>query len=309
MTRYVVVLETRNYIVGEANAPSGLYRSVDGGPWTHLGWTNVRCFGLGLSARSNETLFLACGNGVLRSQDQGNTWRVMTDWRITEVLAVVSAYQTNHVCAATAHGVWESTDGGDTWEPRQAGLTVPNDTFTTSIQMHRVLRNTLWIGTESGLFVATDGKPWKPMGPRVPIRALEQHPQEPACWAMGTEDHGVWVTGDNGATWQQVDGVPAKATIYALAFDPTNAKRVVAAGYRTGLWISEDSGLTWGHQVLDLPAHAIHALAFDSEDSTCLWIGTVGAGVYTTHSLGQTCTHAGLPEATIYGFEFTGAVR
>jgi len=306
MTRYVAVLETRNYIVGEANASSGLYRYAPDGTWTHLGWKNVRCFGLGLPAASPEALFLACGNGVLRSQDGGKTWRVTTDWRIAEVLCVaLDPHQSDHLFAATAHGVWASTDAGETWQARHDGLIFPNDTFTSCIQVHRARCDNVWIGTESGLFVARSGEPWQPLGPRVPVRALCQHPQKPSGWVIGTEDHGVWLTDDDGATWRQAKGALANATIYALAFQPRNQKLVVAAGYRTGLWISEDAGLTWRSQPLDLPAHAVHALAFDPEDVDCLWIGTVGEGVYTTHTLGETCTDAGLPEATIYGFGFS----
>ena len=107
-TLFAAVLETRNYIVGEANAASGLYRRSERG-WSHTGWQNLRCAAVAVEEAEPETLFLASGNGVLRSRDGGTTWRVTTDWRVAEVLDVaLDPFAPGSLYAASAYGVWHS---------------------------------------------------------------------------------------------------------------------------------------------------------------------------------------------------------
>ena len=118
------ILETRNYVVGEANAPSGLYRRTHVG-WTHLGWRNLRCAAVAVNAATPGTVFLASGNGVLRSHDRGATWRVTTDWRVAEVLDVaLDPFTSGSVYAASAYGVWHSFNEGETWMPLPAADTL-----------------------------------------------------------------------------------------------------------------------------------------------------------------------------------------
>src|SRR5690606_35842277 len=103
------------------NAASGFYRRDAAGAWVHSGWQNVRCAGLALDPRDRRTVFLACGNGVLRSRDGGASWRVTTDWRVTEVLDVaLDPFAPGSVYAATAYGPWHSADDGETWQPLAA---------------------------------------------------------------------------------------------------------------------------------------------------------------------------------------------
>lgn len=299
---HAAVLETRNYIVGAANAASGFYRRAASG-WAHAGWQNVRCFGLALNPRDRQEVFLACGNGVLRSRDGGASWRVTTDWRVTEVLDVaLDPFTPDSVYAATAYGPWHSADGGEAWEPLAAPGPHPNATFSTAIVPDAERPGRLLLGTEDGLFVAPHGgQHWTATGPRVPIRALAQSPHRPEVWLAGADDHGLLLSDDGGATWASAcDG----ATVYAVAFDPTEPQRMAASGFGTDLLLSEDGGMSWTARPFDLPAPALHALAFDPDAPGRLWLGTVGAGVFTTDDLGATCGFAGLAETTLYDLAF-----
>lgn len=302
-TLHAAVLETRNYIVGAANAASGFYRRDIAGTWTHAGWQNVRCFGLVLDPRDRQTVFLAGGNGVLRSRDGGASWRVTTDWRVTEVLDVaLDPFTPGSVYAATAYGPWHSADGGETWQPLAAPGPHPNTTFTTAIVPDAERPGRLLIGTEDGLFVAPHGRQhWTATGPRVPVRALAQSPQRPELWLAGAENHGLLFSDDGGMNWSAAcDG----STVYAVAFDPAEPQRMAAVGFGADLLLSEDGGATWTKRALDLPAHALHALTFDPDTPGRLWLGTVGAGVFTTDDLGATCAFAGLAETTLYDLAF-----
>lgn len=300
-TLYAAVLETRNYVVGAANAPSGLYRR-DGTAWTHLGWRNVRAFGLLVDPGDPAVLYLAGGNGVLRSGDGGATWRVTTGWRITEVLALAAG--AGHLYAATAHGIWRSDDAAATWMRFNDGLAIPRDTFVQAIATDRAAPHRVLAGMETGLHWSDSTGAWTPVGPRVPIRALQQHPHDAACWLAATEDHGLLRSDDGGAHWQAVPDVPVGATFYAVAHDPTDPARLAAAGFQTGLRLSRDGGRSWKHQPLPDPSLSVHALAFDADVPGRLWIGLVGSGLITTDDGGHTYGDVTLPETTVYALAF-----
>jgi photosystem II stability/assembly factor-like uncharacterized protein len=312
-TLYVAVLETRNYIVGTANAPSGLYARSEVGEWVHKGWRNVRCFGLAIDEDDPNTVYLAGGNGVLRSRDRGATWRVTTGWRVAEVLDVaLDPFVSEGVYAATAYGPWRSDDAGETWRPLPPPGDRPNTTFMPVFVPDAEQPGRLIAGTEEGLFESTDGgSGWRAVGPRVPVRALVRSATRPEVWLAGTDGQGVLRSADDGVTWSSsAEGT----TAYAVAIDPGESERMVAAGYGTGLLISEDGGSTWTPRPLDdlptpdgIPIRALHALAFDPDEAGRLWLGTVGAGAFITDDLGMTCEDAGLPDTTIYDFTFVSA--
>ena len=302
---YTAVLETRNYVVGANNAPSGLYRRTATG-WVHAGWQNLRCAGLALDPTTPETIFLASGNGVLRSRDGGATWRVTTDWRVAEVLGVaLDPFAPGALYAASAYGVWHSRDDGDAWAALPAPAPYPNATCTLALVPDAEEEGRLVIGTEDGLFESENGgRTWEPLGPRVAVGALAQSAARAEVWLAGTAGYGLLASTDGGRTWvPKAEG----ATVYAVAIDPTDPQRLAAAGYETGLWFSTDGGAHWHQRALDVPAQAFHALAFDPDYAGRLWLGTVGYGVFVTDDLGQTCEDAGLPETTLYDFAFGAA--
>lgn len=296
---FAAVLETRNYVVGAAAASSGLFRLCEG-QWEHLGWANVRCFGLGVPPRAEAAFFLACGNGVLRSRDGGTSWRVTTDWRVTEVLRVVhDPFTPGRLFAATAYGLWASPDEGETWAPASEGIPAPRATFVAALVADAATPGRLLAGTEEGVYLSADAaRTWQPAGPRVPLRALAQHPADAAAWLAATDGHGLFASREGGRTWAPVPGLPAGGAFYAVAFAP-DGRRCAAAGYRTGLWTSDDGGNAWHRRPLDGAAHSAHALAYDAADEARLWVGTLGDGLYAADGDAAPAPF-GLPEATLY---------
>lgn len=295
-TLYAAVLETKGYVVGSANAPSGLHRRAPAGGWTHLGWRNVRAFGV--AAAPDRTLYLAAGNGVLRSTDGGASWRVTSGWRITEVLHVAAdPYDAATIYAATSYGVWRSPDRGEVWMQASEGIPEPTGTYTPVIIADQRRPGRLLVGSEQGLFATVDGaRSWAPTGPRaVAIRDLRQSPVAPHLWLAGTEAHGVLRSHDGGASWHAPGDVPGP--VFAVALSPHEAQSMAAGGYRTGLLLSDDGGDRW-RRVTD-QAHSIQSLAFDPDLPGRLWIGTVEQGLFYVDVADAILHDAGLPEATV----------
>lgn len=304
---HVAVLEHENFVAvgGEKHGAAGLYRHRSDTTWSHLGWGNTRSFGLDAIPSEPEALFLACGNGVLRSLDGGASWTMTTDWRMTEVLdVVVDPNAPTHVYAATAYGVWHSPDKGETWTEVNAGIPAPQSTFTQTITADQRQPGHLVVGSETGLFRTTSGGTrWRPVGPRdVAIRDVVQSTADPQRWLAGTEEEGVFRSQDGGQTWSRVGAETPMETIYAVAVDPSNPDRMAAAGFEGGVFVSEDGGDTWRR--VGLENRRIHALAFDGRRPDRLWAGTLGDGVYYADSFDASWHYAGLKGAVIRAMDF-----
>ena len=299
---WAAVLETLNYIVGEANAPSGLYVQRGGRSelgWAHTGWPNLRCTAV---AVGSDAIFLGAGNGV--SRWDGAAWRVTTDWRVTEVLDLaIDPFAPSTLLAATAYGVDRTLDAGESWTRLPAPGPHTNATFTSSLVHDVERRGRVLIGTEDGLFESTTGgDAWQALGPRVAVRALRQSLARPSVWLAGTVGHGPLVSHDGGHTWRASAGMPP---LYAVALGAPD--RMAVGGYRSGVWWSDDGGEQWARassaSADRLDTVSVHALAFDPSSSERLWLGTVGDGVYTHE--GGAWHDAGLPETTVSAFAFS----
>lgn len=306
---HVAVLQNQNYVVGAANAPTGLFRYEGDTSWTHLGWRNARTFGIAVAPSNPDYIFLAGGNGALRSLDGGASWRITTDWRITEVLDVaLDPFDSEQVWIATAYGIWRSRDRGNSWLAVNQGLW---SNFVQTLAADRSRRQCWLAGTEAGLFQTSDGgDSWHKIGPdHIAVRDIHQCAGDPALWIVGLEDKGVLLSSDHGSTWRLATGAMAKQTIYAVAIDPHQPNRMAAGGYQSGVWVSLDGGRKWLPAKKSLPVPDIHALAFDPEQSGRLWVGTLGAGVYYSDDLGQQWTYAGLNGTDIWDIHLSKGAR
>ena len=151
-TIYMSVLNSRKHRLGAQDNPTvGLFVSTDGGTtWEHKGWRGyIRTFYA--EAGSDGTLWSACGNGVLRSTDGGNSWRITTGWQITEVLKIkVNALKPAVVYAATAYGVFRTENGGETWKEENKGFLKP---FISDIVIDKFHPKRLFAASEDGVCI------------------------------------------------------------------------------------------------------------------------------------------------------------
>ncbi|HET6510934.1 MAG TPA: hypothetical protein VFH43_01990 [Candidatus Kapabacteria bacterium] len=149
---------------------SGLWQSDDTGKtWKQLGWKHIKAYSMDHDS-NGRILYLAAGNGVLKSTDHGESWRVMTDWRVSEVMDVKTIPKhPQTVIAATAHGIFRSTDAGESWKRSHKGIEQP---YVSQIYVEQ---HAIYACAESGFYCSTNqGVSWKLVkrSPR-PIRAAE----------------------------------------------------------------------------------------------------------------------------------------
>jgi photosystem II stability/assembly factor-like uncharacterized protein len=209
-----------------------------------------------------RTYATAMDEGVLASDDQGDTWRQLSPRRYDKSVSGhqwrVLAWDKGRRILTTAspwdqpiNQVMLSQDGGETFNIIRAGL--PEDLPTA---------DTMW-------------------GRSYP-RALAADPKDPNTIYLGMDGDptaksaggGVFKSTDGGQTFARLPAQPkARRAFFALAVDPTDSERVYwgACGTAGGLYRSEDAGASW-QRVFDRETWVFNVLV--APDGTVYCPGT-----------------------------------
>ena len=197
--------------------------------------------------------------------------------------------------AGTAHGVYKSLDGGETWTLSSAGL--PDERVQT-IAIDPTDSQTLYLGTitpngvqSAGIFKSTDGAAtWTPVNvglidpftldEPVDIEALAIDPANPGTILAGSRFSEIYKSVDGAATWAPVTAVGGfnlLLEVSAFSFDPANPGTVLAASTQ-GLIISTDDGDDWASYG-DAPI-PFYCLARDPTNPKIIYAGNQqGSGI------------------------------
>lgn len=187
-------------------------------------------------------------------------------------------------------GVWESTDGGGSWQSRCQGMRAeympPEQAYEPSAQdPHRLVQcpgdgDHYWVQHHNGIFRSTDNcQLWTEIseaGPAVFGFAVVVHPLDPlTAWFVPAkkDEHRIPVDGkvvvtrtrDGGRSFDVLTaGLPqqhAYDLVYRHAMDIAPGGEALAFGSTTGsLWTSTDEGDSWQTVSNHLPP--IHCLRF-----------------------------------------------
>jgi hypothetical protein len=229
---------------------------------------------------------------IFRSDDRGEHWRQLpVTVRFPDVtvapganpakrilkLAVNPANPDEVYGAIEVGGVIRSLDGGEHWENMSHGQYVNDDT----VDMHGVLVGRWRPGTvlaigRAGLFSSTDqGGHWAsarldPLNPKgqTYCRDIREVPGDPkTIWVAGgagfQSDVGVlFRSKDGGASFTRMDmGVKPKSTMFTIAFDERQPKRMYCATSGGEVFASQDGGESWGERPLPAGATQVYAMA------------------------------------------------
>jgi len=239
-------------------------------------------------------IFLACGNGIVRSLDAGKTWRLVTDWRVSDVTAIViDPTNGQTVYAASGWGIVRSPDGGESWDSVDQGLP---EQFSRTIAIDPQNPRRLFVGTAGGLFVSDNGADsWQRVTdvPAVHVLRLRHGVKQPKVWLAVTEGRGAWRSTDSGNSWHPTAPAVAAANVYACAVDPSNARNLAIGGWGTGVYTSSDGGKSWHHRPTGLPSQNVLTLTYDPS-SGHLWVGTFEEGTAWSDDAGTTWNGGGL---------------
>lgn len=301
-TLYMSVLNSRKHRLGALDNPTvGLFMSPDGGStWQHKGWTGyIRDFYT--ESGRDGVLWSACGNGVLRSSDNGLTWRITTGWEITEVLKVkVDPKNPSIVYAATAYGVFRSENSGETWVKKNTGFLKP---FVSDIVIDKSNTRRLFAASEDGLYGSTDsGANWKRVGLNGKgIRTIVQNPRNPKIFYAGTEDDGFFVSSDAGNSWMESNNGLTNPTVYTIACDPSTADILYVGTHGGGVYRSLDGGKQWQPMNDGLTNLVVHAIAVLPSNPSVVFAGTLNGGLFKSTDSGGHWMFNSQEEAQVWG--------
>jgi len=301
-TLYMSVLNSRKHRLGALDNPTvGLFMSPDkGATWQHKGWTGyIRTFYT--EGGRDGVLWSACGNGVLRSSDNGLTWRITTGWEITEALKVkVDPKNPSIVYAATAYGVFRSENSGETWIKRNAGFVKP---FVSDILIDRSNTRRLLAASEDGIYGSTNsGIRWKRVGLKGKgIRTLFQNPGNLRTFYAGTEDDGLFISNDAGKTWRASNSGLTNPTVYTIACDPLNAGTLYVGTHGGGVYRSLDGGKKWKQMNDGLTNLVVHTIAVLPSNPSSVLAGTLNGGLFKSTDSGEHWIFNSQEEAQVWG--------
>jgi photosystem II stability/assembly factor-like uncharacterized protein len=198
------------------SACSGIYRSTDASAkWTKIQgipYTSRRTHVIYQHPTRPEVIFAGTTEGLWRTTDGGQTWGIGVTVSRRQVINAVAVHpdQPDRVYLGTEDsGILVSDDGGETFEPSNAGfinrqvrVVVPDRT-----ERGRVYAGVIFDTVNGGFFVSEDGgltwrQSTKGMGQRD-VYSIYQSEARPETLYAGT-NHGVFRSDDRGETWVAV---------------------------------------------------------------------------------------------------------
>ena len=218
------------------NYDQSLYNSIE---YRLIGPFRGGRAGTAVGVLNNPNLYYmgTAGGGVWKTQDSGSTWEPISDGyfggsigaiAVSEsdenIIYVGEGEQTLRGNVSSGHGMWKSTDAGETW--KYIGL--PKSEHISRIRIHPENPDIVYVGVIGNL--------WKP-----------------------NTERGLYRTNDGGLTWEKILYVSDKAGIGDIVIDPNNSRIIYATtwqmkrnGYRmdsggpdSKIFRSYDSGKTW----------------------------------------------------------------
>ena len=218
------------------NYDESLYNSIE---YRLIGPFRGGRAGTAVGVLNNPNLYYmgTAGGGVWKTQDAGSTWEPISDGyfggsigaiAVSEsdpnIIYVGEGEQTLRGNVSSGHGMWKSSDAGETWKY----LGLPKSEHISRIRIHPENPEIVYVGVIGNL--------WKP-----------------------NPERGLYKTNDGGMTWEKILYVSDKAGIGDLILDPNNSRIIYATtwqmkrnGYRmdsggpdSKIFRSYDSGKTW----------------------------------------------------------------
>jgi photosystem II stability/assembly factor-like uncharacterized protein len=230
-----------------------------------------------ISEHNPSRLYFAA-NKVFRTDDQGNSWDVISD----DLTAQINRNQLKIM-----DRVW----GIDAIAKN--GSTSPYGTIVAFVESP-INESLLFAGTDDGLIQITNdgGNTWQKMSsfPGVPspiyVNAIiaSQHNEQVVYAAFNHHKYGdfkpyLLKSMDKGRSWTSIsNNLPGRGSVYSIAEDHEDPN-LLFAGTEFGVFFSSDGGKFWKQLKKGVPTVAVRDIAIQKREND-LVLGTFGRGFY-----------------------------
>jgi photosystem II stability/assembly factor-like uncharacterized protein len=213
----------------------GLLRSDDDGRTWRVCFQAEGVPVTAVAVADDGAVLAAVPGGIGRSTDRGETWAFVQLPEPAPMIASLSSAAGAAIAGTMQDGVFVSTDGGETWTARNAGL------LDHDIRAVASIRDVLYAATSTGLFTsANNGLRWRPAGdlPELaPLSALRALPTGALIAAV--EGLGLWRSA-GGSSWNRLDSPPDVDLLLVHSASGRLALLSDGAAFRSG-----DAGSSW----------------------------------------------------------------
>jgi outer membrane protein assembly factor BamB len=176
---------------------AGVYRSADGGASWAPASANLPGFtyDVAIDPLTPTTLYASGDQGLSKSTDSGATWYTVKAIAHGRDIAIDPITPTTvYFTAANGAGIFRSTDGGGTWEAKNAGIATPG---FGHILIEAGNPRTLYATVHDvGVYKSsTAGEAWEPLGSGLTftyMHILTAHPANPHKLYVGTMGGGLF---------------------------------------------------------------------------------------------------------------------
>jgi len=242
-------------------------------------------------------------NGTNRTQDGGlNNWQHIFGG--DGFYVIVDHTNPNIIYAESQFGnLGKSTNGGNNFNGSTNGINGNEPTnWSTPVIMDPNNSNILYYGTNYLYRTTNSADNWTKISPQLTdynsgslgtLTTMAVAPSNSDVIYVGTGDSHVWVSSNNGTTWNEIsDGLPIR-WVTRVAVDPINESIVYVAfnglkwrDPQPHVFRSTDKGTTWSDISSNLPDAPVNAFAVDPFEPERLYLGN-DVGMYVSFNSGQ----------------------
>ncbi len=299
----IVYVATNDYI----------YKTRDGGhTWENLsrGMSHSRVISMAIDPFYPATVYAGTkGDAVFKSYDGGHRWvsqrAGLEDVTITSVVNqfVFDPIDTSRLFVATTMGIFETRNGGETWQKRMEGM--KEVLMVVTLAQDPTRPDILYAGTSGGVYKSVDrATRWdKVNNGLVPADVLKSSralgvtvilvdPRLPETVYAATLS-GLYKSTNGARSWVRIAEALPDQMISAMLLDRARPGVIYVAS-REGVHRSEDGGSTWRAINKGLASLNIRSLVQSPLDSKTLYVGTNGSGLYRSTDGGE--TWVGMPQ-------------
>ena len=304
----VKVSPTNSNVIYAYTRPNGLYRSSNnGGSWELI--YAVNDLNLGLQVISDNVAFINA-NGFQYTIDAGQTWNDVPV-NIPDYVSVGDFYvdpgnvDDITIRVYTKPFIFNTKDGGTTWNPAIATVVDAIDAKKAWISMFQFTNSSYYLGvststtngamTDSGLYYSTDkGQNWvksiDSIGTVYALATAENNPDIAVAAGYGGTTEGTFITVDGGSHWTNL---AAKLRYGPLVVrdNPTSSVPLIYSGAGLGnIVLRKAIGNCWRSMQDGLPTtvgfQEVSDIEIDPNDSSRLLLATMH-GVFSQRDTGQ----------------------